>query len=719
MFAKVVTASRSSFIGNGLTYEVSEADKDKVRVGAMVSVPLRNKLVEGVIVEIQEKKQEEEYDVKTLKEVLVGDPLLTEAQIKTIHWMSEYYICTLRSALGMWLPQDTWSSVLPQNVTGYTLSEKAKTSVDFADIRGKKQKQVLEFVSGLPWASRDDIKKETGASAAVLNALKEGGWITEDIRKAESSVFERQSSPLRELPILTPAQEAAYESMKSDPRPSLLFGVTGSGKTEIYAQLIVDAIKHGKQAILLVPEILLTEHSVHRFDNLLERDAIAIIHSRLTKAERKREWKRIHEGKVSLVIGSRSALFSPLKRLGVVIIDEEHEWTYKNEQTPRYHARDTAENLCYHSGAKLVLGSATPSLESWSRAKYNLYHLARLPTRYKELALPNVTVIDLIDARFGLLYPFTTPLLDAIAKRLKNKEQSVLFLNRRGIASALLCLQCRRRVVSPESQLPFTVHNTSQGRPFLLDHTSGLMADVPERCPHCQSTKLHPIGAGTQKLEQILKQQFPGARIIRADADTISEPEHMRHLLATMRNQEADILLGTQAVVKGLDLPHVTLAAVLLADIGLSLPHFRAGERIFQLLTQLTGRSGRAKPGEVIIQTFRPDAPEVQAAAKHETEKYLETELKLRQYSGYPPSTLMIRLIFRGEKPELRAKDTQRKLVEIIAKHNFTVRIGVAPTFFGGGKEWHILLRGEAVRNVLEFIDLQDMVVDVDPMETV
>lgn len=717
MFAKVVTASRSSFIGNGLTYEINTSEN--LKLGSTVTVPLRNKFIEGVIVELNEHRKEEEYDVKTIKELLAGEPLLTEAQIKTVRWMAEYYICTLRSALGIWLPQTPWSSVLPQNVLGYKLSERAKTSADFSDIRGKKQKQVLEFISGTPWVSRDDIKKETGASAAILTALKESGWIIEEWRKEEQPEFERQSLPLKEQPILTPAQEAAYEAMKNDPKPSLLFGVTGSGKTEIYAQFIVDAIKHGKQAILLVPEILLTEHTVHRFDSLLDRDAISIIHSRLTKAERKREWKRIHEGKVSLVIGSRSALFSPLKRLGVVIIDEEHEWTYKNEQTPRYHARDTAESLCRFSGAKLVMGTATPSLEAWSRTKSGQYHLARLPMRYKEQSLPDVKVIDLIDARFGLLYPFTTPLLDAIAERLRRKEQSVLFLNRRGVASALLCLQCRRRIVSPESQLPFTVHHTSAGRPFLMDHTSGLIADVPELCPHCQSPKLHPIGAGTQKIEQILKQQFPTARIIRADADTIQEPEQMRHLLATMRNQEADILLGTQAVVKGLDLPHVTLAAVLLADIGLSLPHFRAGERIFQLLTQLTGRSGRAKAGEVIIQTFRPDAPEVQAAAKHETEKYLDTELKLRTYAGYPPMTQMIRLIFRGDKPEIRAKAAQRKLIEIIAKKNPNTRIGVSPTFFGGGKEWHILLRGENVRQLLEYIDLQDMVVDVDPMETV
>ncbi len=320
--------------------------------------------------------------------------------------------------------------------------------------------------------------------------------------------------------------------------------------------------------------------------------------------------------------------------------------------------------------------------------------------------------------QFGELYPFSPTLIEAIGTRLDRGEQTVLFLNRRGTASALLCLQCRRRVVSPESQLPFTLHTGRDGKPFLLDHTTGTVAPVPAQCPHCASVKLHSVGAGTQKIELLLKRLFPAARLLRADADTMQEPGDMRRLLTAMRGREADILLGTQSVVKGLDLPEVTLAAVLIADIGMSLPHFRAGERIFQLLTQLTGRSGRSKPGEVIIQTFRPDSPEIVAAARHETEKYLDTELKLRIYSRYPPASRMVRLIARGEDCEKRARKLYVDCMREIALNRRDVKCSTAPTFFGGGKVWHVLLRGEEPRAVLAGVDLQGVSVDIDPLET-
>jgi primosomal protein N' (replication factor Y) (superfamily II helicase) len=365
------------------------------------------------------------------------------------------------------------------------------------------------------------------------------------------------------------------------------------------------------------------------------------------------------------------------------------------------------------------LGSATPSLESWVRAKNGRYQLTRLPARYQDQPLPDVRVVDLATVEFNNMYPFSPTLIEAIKVRLERKEQTVLFLNRRGIATALLCLQCRRRVTSPESLLPFTVHHTAHGRPYLLDHTSGQIADVPPLCPHCQSPKLHAVGAGTQKIELILQKLFPAARLLRADSDTIQHPEEMRTLLRKMRDREADILLGTQSVVKGLDLPEVTLAAVLIADVGLSLPHFRAGERVFQLLTQLTGRSGRRKPGEVIIQTFRPDSEEVKSAAKHETEQYLEKELKIRLYSGYPPASKMIRILFREDDAERRAKRAQGEALAAVSALGAECKVSVAPTLFGGGKVWQVLLRGPQPEILLPSMDLSDAAVDVDPVETV
>jgi len=713
MYCTVVTSSKSPGIGNGLTYEVTQG---KLVPGQSVRVPLRSRLVDGIVLAVSEAKAESEYDMKQVAEILGNQPLLTQPTLETARWIAKYYCCSLRSALGVWLPPAPWTNALPKSVIGYS-----KAIAGDALLRSKKQQAILEVMHGKEWVSRQQLLHESGASASVVQTLVKKGMLREE-RRVEDTLTQATSehrSRLKAIPILSPSQEEVYVSMKNDARPSLLFGITASGKTEIYARMIVDTVRAGKQAILLLPEILLTEHFIERFQELLSADSIAVIHSHLSEVQRREEWRKIRRGDVSLVIGSRSALFSPLPDIGLIILDEEHEWTYKNEQTPRYHARETAEKLCQFSKAKLVLGSATPSLESWARAKAGLYHLARLPTRYREQPLPTVRLVDLADVEFGNNYPLSPTLIEAIRERLNRKEQSVLFLNRRGVASALLCLQCRRRVICPESQLPYTIHHSQSGKPYLLDHTTGMMADVPATCPHCGSVRLHSIGAGTQRVEILLGRLFPTARIIRADSDTMQHPDDMRTLLSRMRKNEADILLGTQSVVKGLDLPEVTLAAVLVADVGLSLPHFRAGERIFQLLTQLTGRSGRSKPGEVIIQTFRPEAPEIAAAAKHETEKFLENELKMRIYGGYPPASIIVRLISRGDDAEKHAKKAYAQAISAGLKLRNETKVTVAPTLFGGGKVWHVLLRGADPQSLLSSIDLKELTVDVDPVETV
>jgi primosomal protein N' (replication factor Y) (superfamily II helicase) len=712
MHCTVIVSSKSPGIGNGLTYETGDLD---IKPGAFVRVPLRKKTVDALVLEIADRKQEETYELKKIEEILSGEPLLTDAQMKTLRWMAGYYFCSIRQALTVFLPSTQWKSLLPKEQTFYTLAPGTEAP------RGKKLLQLWEYMQGKEAMSRQELKDSAGASAATIRALVEKGILREEKHAPALSGDGKAYELDAPRPVLMPVQEDAYRAMNADARTSLLFGITGSGKTEIYASMIADAAARGKQSILLVPEILLTEHTIHRFETLFDRDKIAILHSRLTSAQRRSEWRRIRSSEAALVIGSRSALFAPCPNLGLVIIDEEHEWTYKNEQTPRYHARETAETLCRSAGAKLVLGSATPSIESWARAKSGQYHLARLPERYRNQALPNVRIIDLGTVRFGDLYPFSPPLLDAIGERLKKGEQSILFLNRRGMATALLCLHCRRRVMSPDTQLPFTVHRTPMGRPFLLDNLSGAQMEFPDAGPHCASHDLRAVGAGTQKIEDLLAAQFPGARILRADSDTLRHPEQMRLLLKKMRERQADILFGTQAVVKGLDLPDVTLAAVLLADIGLSLPHFRAGERVFQfqLLTQLTGRSGRAKAGEVIVQTFRPDAPEVALSAKHETERYMEEELKLRLTLKYPPASQMVRFLLDGDDAGSRARSLLAQIQKLIVQRQAGEAVMCAPTLFGGGKVWHLLLRGPSPRSMLPQLDLTAVTVDIDPMDCI
>ena len=706
----VLIHSKNPGINDGLTYDI--ADKN-VEPGALVRVQLRKKSMEGLVLSIDNGPLDEEgFALKPVEEVISLEPIISAAQLKTMQWMAEYYYCSLRAALTPFLPAPPWRTLIPKDTIGYRFVRDEEKKL------GTKQQVIIDELRGKEWMSLQDLKRHTDAATATIKKLIELGYIEEEslnLREAAPKTYEL----LGAVPSLTPLQQIAYDEIKKDKHPSLLFGITGSGKTEVYAKLIADAAAEGKQSILLVPEILLTEHTIRRFEKLFPRERIAMIHSRLTPASRRAEWMRIRSGEAALIIGSRSALFAPCAKLGVVIMDEEHEWTYKNEQTPRYHAREVAEKLCEFAGAKFLMGTATPSLETWARTKSGQYHIARLPERYQNQSLPTVKIIDLADVKFGQHYPFSPTLIQAIQERLNKKEQIILFLNRRGIASAILCLKCRRRLVSPVSQLPFTLHKNSFGKPYLLDHFSGMSVALPAACPHCGAHDLLPIGAGTQKLEDSIAAIFPSARILRADSDTLQYPEQMRTLLQKMHNREADILFGTQSVVKGLDLPGVTLAAVMIADIGLSLPHFRAGERVFQLLTQLTGRSGRAQAGEVIIQTFRPDAVEVVAASKHLTEEYMEAELTLREQLHYPPSVPMIRFIIRADGAEKIAKQLHASILHIIESEKMNAQAMVAPTLFDGGKVWHILLRGQNSRDILPKIDLSNAVVDIDPIDCI
>ncbi len=707
MYCTVVTQSRSVGIGEGLTYSCGE----DVRPGQLVRIPLRGSLTMGIVLAVTAELSSDIKDVKAVHAVLSPEPLLPSPLLAAAEWIARENFSSPRYALGLWLPTLDWDKLLPGAVSGYRLAPGIQT------VRGEKREEVVEYLRNRDWASEAEILDHTSASKAVLQAMAKAGILSAERRRPEFP-GPMPEPPRTMPPTLTDEQKKARAAIKRADKPTLLFGVTGSGKTEVYETLIAEAVKKGGQAIVLVPEILLSEAIVERFVSVLPRERISVVHSKLTPAQRRKEWLRARTGEAALVLGSRSALFSPCRALELVVIDEEHEWTYKNERMPRYHARTAAEEICRITGARLVLGSATPSVEAWQAVKDKRYAIARMPHRYGSWPLPYVRVIDLAETEFGNHYPFSPPLIEAIQARLTKGEQSVLFLNRRGTASALLCLDCRRRVVSPESQLPFTVHLGPGNRPFLLDHATGLRADVPAQCPHCQSVRLHAVGAGTQKLETLLHALFPQARVLRADSDTLENPGQMRDLLHTMEAGKADILVGTQTVALGLDLPQVTLAGVLVADVGLSLPHFRASERVFQLLTQLSGRSGRRKPGEVIIQTFRPESLEVTSAALHDAERFLERELSMRKAIGYPPFTRMIRLVTRGPEASQRARQLHAQLSAKNVNREKPARISVAPTFVGGGKEWHLLIRGERPADLLSGLALTDVAVDVDPLET-
>lgn len=703
MLCTVLTASRSRALSEGLTYHAGELP---VAPGMLVAVPLRGKVVEGVVLET-DVPSPPGVTVRNVLRIESDDPVLDAPQVRTLQWMASYYGCSPRQAATVFLPPLPWNGLLPKPIRELHLAKDEP-------VRSALQRDVIDALRRSAWRTKAEVQEQTGASDAVIRAMVKKGCIEERSRR-ERSVTRHSSYPLTSrLPTLTPLQAHADAELTESKKPSLLFGVTGSGKTEVYMHRIAAQASQGKQSILLVPEILLSEELLGRLEGFMAKERVTILHSRLTLAARREQWRRIASGEVALVIGSRSALFAPCRNLGLVILDEEHEWTYKNEQTPRYHARETAESLCNETGAQLVLGSATPSLEAWHAAKTGRYSLVRLPERYNNRPLPPVRVIDLGGARFGKHYPFSQPLIEAIAARLQRREQCVLFLNRRGMATSVLCLDCRRTLTLPGSMIPLVMHRTPAGHDILIDHASGQAVNVPAQCPSCTSARLLPVGAGTQKLEQSLRSLFPEARVLRADADTLKTPDRIRTLLSAMRSGKADILLGTQSVVKGLDLPNVTLAAVLLADVGMSLPHFRAGERTMQLLTQLTGRSGRARDGDVIIQTFRPDALEVRHAADHAVEAYLDHELGVRAAHGYPPLSSLTRFIASGPDAKRRLTALQQDIAARVPAANVTV----APAYFGAGNVWHILLRmtGDPAP-LLRTLALEGITVDRDPVD--
>ncbi len=715
MYFRVITSSRSRGIGNGLTY-MSDTD---IPAGSLVLVPLRKQLVEGIVVQkigMSQADIQGVTDIKSIAKILGSQPLLSEASVKTAFWMAEYYVCTLRQALQVLLPADPWANLLPLPVVRFRLLRQD------AIVRGKKQQAVIQYLLDHPTADENALREETAASMATLKALEEQSIITREIVHAPDTIDEHYA-PVS-LPPVSPTEAAALDALHEDRRPGVLFDEIGTDRTSLYAHLINDERRAKRGMILLFPQVFDAREAHRKVCGIMGGDGIFLVHGQMTPAQRRQTFRMIRQCQSPAVIGTRTALFSPIEKLGLVIVDDEHEWTYKSEQTPRYHARLTAEILAKLHGAKLILASATPSLESWNHTQFPIpksqvpsppsrYHLARL--RPDIVAQPPpITLLDLAEAEFGSLYPFTPPLITAIQSRLDRKEHSVLLLNRRGSATALLCMDCRKNILSPVTKLPLTLHEASE-KPMLVDHLSGYTEPPPDRCPHCKSSQLRPVGAGTQKIEALLKRMFPKANILRADADTLDQPGAMEGMIATLKEGKADILVGTQPVLRAVGLPSVTLASAVLADVGLSQPNFRAGERVFQQLSHLVSRMSGKPSSQIIIQTFRPQAPEILHAAKRQTEQYLTDELALRHQAGYPPAAQMICLLLRGPKARMNAQRLHEQAKKLATQAECSVSLG--PPQPGRPSVWRITLRGKKPRQIVHGLSLDGVVVDVDPLE--
>lgn len=538
-------------------------------------------------------------------------------------------------------------------------------------VRAEKQKAVIEFFIRNPKeiAVTDLLDQAETTRSSIKSLIEKKMLIEKEIEVSRDPYANRHFKRTEPLPLMENQQkviEPIFQTInESLYRTFLIHGVTGSGKTEIYLQSIAKVLELGKDAIVLVPEISLTPQMVQRFKERFG-SLVAVLHSGLSVGEKYDEWRKIHNGSVKVVVGARSAVFAPFKNIGIIIIDEEHEGTYKQEENPRYHARDVAIQRASFYNCPLLLGSATPSLETYARAKKGVYHLLTMLERVNDVKLPTVEVVDMRkELQAGNRSMFSNALFNKLSDRLAKGEQSVLFLNRRGYSTFVMCRDCGYVAQCPHCDISLTYHQTKR---LLKCHYCGHQERMPQKCSSCQSEHIRFFGSGTQKVEEEISKVLPGARVIRMDVDTTRKKGSHEKLLTTFAQGKADILLGTQMIAKGLDFPNITLVGVLAADSMLHLPDFRASERTFQLLTQVSGRAGRHQlPGEVVIQTYTPDHYSIDLVRNHDFLSFFEKEMSIRKLQGYPPYFFIT--VVQVSHPELtKVIDTSEKIAAFLKR---------------------------------------------------
>ncbi len=605
------------------------------------------------------------------------------------------------------------------------------------EIAAKQPKSVASRVLAL-LATNPDLPlsrvREAGASPAHLNTLAEGGWLRLYEARVERDPIAAYRFPKRPPPTLTAEQEAAVAAIRPG-EVHLLRGITGSGKTEVYLELVSRVLESGGGAIVLVPEISLTPQAIRRYGERFG-DTLAVFHSALGAGELYDQWWRVKSGKTRLVIGSRSALFVPVANLALVVLDEEHEWSYKQaDPQPRYHAREAAKELCRLVGATLVLGSATPDIGTYQATESGAIHRIELRRRVspgpggatEEGRLPQVSIVDMREElRIGNRGIFSVPLKRAIRISLQRKEQSILFVNRRGSARFMLCRACGYLPLCPICAVAMSLDLADALHPRLRCHHCGRQRALEERCPACDSAKYRPFGVGTQRVEQEAIAAFPGARVARWDSDVASRKGSHERMLAALEAREIDVLVGTQMLAKGLDLPEMTVVGVVDADVGLSIPDFHAHERTFQLLSQVAGRAGRReRDGYVFIQTYEPESTPIVAAANHDYLAFYQDEIAHRRRAGYPPFSRMARLVHRNREAEAGLLEASRVAGELrlerdVLGHAEPDILGPMPTYIHrmrGEYRWQVLLRGREPARLIERVRLGERwAVDIDPL---
>lgn len=652
-----------------LVFDYAIPDGIPVKPGCRVRIPLRNRPATGTVLRVADVEQGD-FALRYLTDLVDPEPLITPELLKLAEWITAYYGTPLEQVMRTIIPGAVRGEKTSAKTARAVVLEKAPTEEELATLakRAKRQHTIIELLSGA--TKPVPISQLGGGSAsASLKSLAEKGFIKivdlEVRRDPDAGETFVPTEPLELNDEQAEALDVISNSLNAEKtKPILLHGITGSGKTEVYLQATREALDLGKNVIILLPEIALAPQTVRRFKARFSDipDEIAVQHSHLSQGERFDEWQRIRAGKARIIIGARSAIFAPVRNIGLIIVDEEHEPAYKQENVPKYHARDLAVVRCHLEKCAVVLGSATPSLETFHNTQLNKYQIVHLNQRADGATLPLTRVVDMrIESRKqkGRDAIVSEKLRAAIEERLEKNEQVIIFLNRRGFARSLQCPPCGHAIECNHCAIPLTYHRSEER---LVCHICGHQAIVPRLCPECKDPAIRFQGYGTEKAEIILNKIFKGAKIARLDTDTTRRKNALRDTLRDFRAKKINILLGTQMIAKGLDFPNVTLVGVLNADLSLYAPDFRAGERTFQLLTQVAGRAGRGNlAGEVIIQTSTPHSPSIQFARHHDFNGFVSQELEMRKAFSYPPYTHLALLLARSSH-ERRAEFTLETL---------------------------------------------------------
>ena len=670
-YANIIVDISHEKLDKTFQYLIPEELETEIRVGVMVEVPFGNRVITGYVVELTD---EVEYDVSRLKPIqrVRKDSVPIESQlIELAGWMRKNYGATMNQALKTVIPIKQKTKAIERKTLKLLLSkeEAMRTLALFENKHFTAKARLLRALMEENELDYTVVTQKLHVPAATVKNLETQNILEIEVSKEYRNPVNHLESKGYHL-TLNAMQQSVADTVTQNmdagvSKTYLLKGVTGSGKTEVYMELIAHTIEKGKQAIVLIPEIALTYQTVMRFYNRFG-NRVSIMNSRLSQGERYDQYLRAKNGDIDIMIGPRSALFAPFENLGLIIIDEEHENSYKSETIPRYHARETAIERARMSGASVVLGSATPSVDSYYHAKNHEYELLELTERVQERPLPECEVIDLREElKNGNRSILSVRLQELMEDRLNKGQQTMLFINRRGVAGFVSCRACGHVVKCPHCDVSLSQHNNGR----MVCHYCGYEEAVPSVCPSCGSKYISGFKAGTQKIEELVKQRFPGARVLRMDFDTTRTKDSYEQILQAFANQEADILIGTQMIVKGHDFPNVTLVGVLAADMSLHVSDFHAAERTFQLLTQAAGRAGRGdEPGDVIIQTYNPEHYAVVTAKAQDYESFYEQEIMYRQFGFYPPVWNLLVVMCASEKND-QLDFVSEKLVKRLQMH--------------------------------------------------